>query len=53
MLQKMIEEKWISANAVVGIFPANSIGDDIEIYSDESRSEVLYVQHSLRQQTKK
>ena len=53
MLQKMIEEQWVSANAVVGIFPANSIGDDIEIYSDESRSEVILVQHSLRQQTKK
>ena len=38
---------------MVGIFPANSIGDDIEIYSDESRSEVILVQHSLRQQTKK
>ena len=53
MLQKMIEEQWVSANAVVGIFPANSIGDDIEIYSDESRSEVILIQHSLRQQTKK
>jgi 5-methyltetrahydrofolate--homocysteine methyltransferase len=53
MLQKMTEEQWVSANAVVGIFPANSIGDDIEIYSDESRTEVILIQHSLRQQTKK
>jgi len=53
MLQTMIAEKWVSANAVVGIFPANSIGDDIEIYTDETRSEVVLIQHSLRQQTKK
>ena len=53
MLQTMISEKWVSANAVVGIFPANSIGDDIEIYTDETRSEVALIQHSLRQQTKK
>ena len=53
MLQTMITEKWVSANAVVGIFPANSIGDDIEIYTDETRSEVALIQHSLRQQTKK
>ena len=53
MLDKIIAEKWLSANAVVGLFPANSIGDDIEIYSDESRSEVLYTQRTLRQQSKK
>lgn len=43
----------ITANGVVGIFPANSIGDDIEIYSDESRTEVLQVSRHLRQQNKK
>ena len=53
MLAKIVSEKWISANAVVGIYPANSIGDDIEIYTDESRTEVALIQHSLRQQTKK
>ena len=53
LLKKIVEEKWISANAVIGIFPANSIGDDIEIYSDETREEVILIQHSLRQQTKK
>jgi len=53
MLDKIISEKWISANAVIGVFPANSIGDDIEIYADESRKEVLAINHNLRQQTKK
>tara|TARA_B100000508_G_scaffold141092_1_gene146413 strand:- start:68823 stop:71507 length:2685 start_codon:yes stop_codon:yes gene_type:complete len=53
MLQKLIEEKWLEAKAVVGLFPANSDGDDIEIYSDDSRSEVLSVQHTMRQQLKK
>ncbi len=53
MLQKIVDEKWLTAKAVFGIFPANSIDDDIEVYSDESRSTVLGVQHALRQQTKK
>ncbi len=53
MLQKIVSEKWLQANAVFGIFPANAIGDDIEIYSDETRSKVLSVQHTLRQQTQK
>ncbi|MGC6434408.1 MAG: methionine synthase, partial [Crocinitomicaceae bacterium] len=53
MLQQIVSEKGLKANAVVGLFPANSVGDDIEIYSDETRSEILMVQHTLRQQTKK
>lgn len=53
MLQQLVDEKWLTAKAVFGIFPANSINDDIEIYSDEQRTTVLGVQHSLRQQTKK
>jgi 5-methyltetrahydrofolate--homocysteine methyltransferase len=53
MLQKIIDEKWFQANAVFGLFPANSIGDDIEIYSDESRTKVKAIQYSLRQQTEK
>jgi 5-methyltetrahydrofolate--homocysteine methyltransferase len=53
MLQRIVCEKWLEAKAVVGIFPANSQGDDIEIYSDESRRHITHVQHSLRQQTKK
>ena len=53
MLKKIIDENWISANAVIGFWPANSVGDDIEIYSDETRTHVLAVNHNLRQQTKK
>ncbi len=53
MLQQIVNEKWLEARAVVGLYPANSIGDDIEIYSDESRSRLLNVQHALRQQTEK
>lgn len=53
MLQQIIEEKWLTAKAVVGLWPANSVGDDIEIYTDESREEVLYTQRTLRQQLKK
>jgi 5-methyltetrahydrofolate--homocysteine methyltransferase len=50
MLQKIIDEKWLVANAVFGLFPANSVGDDIEIYSDETRSAVAMTWHGLRQQ---
>ncbi len=52
MLGKIVSEKWLTANAVFGLFPANSVegGDDIEIYADESRSEVAMVFHNLRQQ---
>jgi len=53
MLKQLISEKWISANGVVGIWPANAIGDDVELYTDESRTEVASVVHSLRQQSKK
>jgi 5-methyltetrahydrofolate--homocysteine methyltransferase len=53
MLKQLIAEKWLSANAVIGFFPANSIGDDIEIYTDDSRTEVLTTLHMLRQQTLK
>ena len=54
MLQKIIDEQWLEARAVIGLFPANSVNDDdIEIYTDESRTEVLSVQHAMRQQLKK
>jgi 5-methyltetrahydrofolate--homocysteine methyltransferase len=54
MLTKIIKEKWLTANAVFGLFPANSVNsDDIEIYTDESRSQVAMTWHNLRQQTKK
>ena len=50
MLKQLIEEKWLKANAVVGFWPANSVGDDIELYTDESRTKVLATLHTLRQQ---
>lgn len=53
MLHKIIAEKWITAKAVYGLFPANSVGDDIQIYADETKSHILHTQHTLRQQTKK
>jgi 5-methyltetrahydrofolate--homocysteine methyltransferase len=52
MLDRIIAEKWLRASGVFGLFPANSLdGDDIEIYTDESRREVRTVLHELRQQT--
>ena len=53
MLDKIISENWIQNKAVIGIWPANAIEDDIELYTDESRSEVLGKFHMLRQQIKK
>ena len=53
MLERMVSEKWIEARAVIGLFPANSQGDDIEIYHDEERKQLAGIQHTLRQQTKK
>ena len=54
MLKKIISEKWLTANAVFGLFPANAVNnDDIEIYTDESRKKVAITWHNLRQQTKK
>ncbi len=53
MLKRIIDEKWLEARAVIGLFPANSVGDDIEIYTDESRSKVAMTYHTLRQQAEK
>ncbi|MGN6250220.1 MAG: methionine synthase [Marmoricola sp.] len=52
MLDRLIKEKWLTANGVIGFFPANAIDgtDDVELYTDESRTEVLTVLHNLRQQ---
>ena len=50
MLKQIIDEQWLEARGVIGFFPANSVGDDIEVYADESRSEVTHVLHHLRQQ---
>ena len=54
MLQRLIEGRWLSASAVVGLYPANSVNDDdIELYTDESRREVALTWHGLRQQTER
>lgn len=51
MLKHIINEKWLHANAVIGIFPANSVGDDIEVYDEHGNTIVVF--HTLRQQNKK
>ena len=51
LLKKIVEQKKFCARAVVGIFPANGVGDDTEIYADEARKEVIGTLHHLRQQT--
>jgi len=54
MLKKLIEGRWLTANAVIGLYPANTVNDDdIEFYTDESRSEVAMTWYGLRQQTEK
>jgi 5-methyltetrahydrofolate--homocysteine methyltransferase len=53
MLDRIIDEQWLRARAVIGFFAANSSGDDIEVYTDESRNTVLARLHQLRQQTVK
>lgn len=53
MLHKIIEEKLLQAHAVFGFFPANSVGDDIEVYTNEDRTQVQLILHHLRQQNRK
>jgi 5-methyltetrahydrofolate--homocysteine methyltransferase len=54
MLKRLIEGRWLTANAVMGFWPANTVGDDdIELYTDESRSRVAMTWYGLRQQTVK
>jgi len=54
MLKQIIDGQWLTAHAVFGLFPANTVGsDDIEIYTDESRTTVAMTWHNLRQQTLK
>ena len=50
MLDRIEREHWLTARGVVGIFPANGVGDDIEVYADEARTTVLTTLHGLRQQ---
>ncbi|HEY3634744.1 MAG TPA: methionine synthase, partial [Caldimonas sp.] len=54
MLRRVIEGRWLRANGVVGLYPAATVGDDdIEIYRDASRREVLFTWHGLRIQTER
>ncbi|MGH8730693.1 MAG: methionine synthase, partial [Burkholderiales bacterium] len=50
MLALIISEKWLGAAAVIGLFPANRVGDDVEIYADETRASAAATFHFLRQQ---
>ncbi len=50
MLDDIIAKNLLTANGVVGFFPANSVGDDIELYTDDTRQKIFGVVHSLRQQ---
>jgi 5-methyltetrahydrofolate--homocysteine methyltransferase len=50
MLDRIVAEKWLTANGVYGFFPANADGDDVVVYADEDRAEVRTVLHQLRQQ---
>jgi 5-methyltetrahydrofolate--homocysteine methyltransferase len=54
MLKRLIEGRWLTANAVIGLYPANTVNDDdIEFYTDETRSQVALTWYGLRQQTEK
>ena len=53
MLDQMIAEKWVSANAVFGFWPAQQSGDDVRVFTDETRSDTLAHFHGLRQQISK
>jgi len=54
MLKKIIEGRWLSANGVIGLYPANMVNDDdIALYTDETRREVALTWYGLRQQTEK
>lgn len=53
MLKQIVNENWLEARGVIGFFPAHSNGDDIQLYADENRSEVIKTLHHLRQQDSK
>ena len=50
MLKKIVDEQWLQASGVIGFFAANSVGDDIELYSDASKTKAIKTLHHLRQQ---
>ena len=53
MLKRLIEGRWLQAHAVVGLYPANSVGDDIVLWTDATRSQRALTWYGLRQQTEK
>jgi 5-methyltetrahydrofolate--homocysteine methyltransferase len=53
MLDRIVKGRWLTASGVFGVWPANSVGDDVQIYSDEKRDRVLATWHNLRQQNEK
>jgi 5-methyltetrahydrofolate--homocysteine methyltransferase len=53
LLRKIVDQRLFTANGVYGFFPANSLGDDIELYTDDRRTEVLTTFYTLRQQSEK
>lgn len=53
MLRELIDKKLLQANGVIGFWPANSVGDDIELYTDDSRTTLFTKIHTLRQQSEK
>jgi 5-methyltetrahydrofolate--homocysteine methyltransferase len=53
MLERIVKGRWLTANGVFGLWPANAVGDDIEIYADEKRARLLGTWHNLRQQNEK
>ncbi|MEO3935290.1 methionine synthase [Dermatophilaceae bacterium Soc4.6] len=50
MLDRIVDEDWLTATGAVGLFPANGVGDDVEVYTDETRTQVLTTLRGLRQQ---
>ena len=50
MIKQIVDERWFNPRAVIGFWPANSVGDDIALYSGESRAEKIATLHTLRQQ---
>src|SRR5262249_45399338 len=53
MLKQIVDEKWFRARAAIGFWPANAVGDDIFVYSNEKRTEAIATFHTLRQQLEK
>jgi 5-methyltetrahydrofolate--homocysteine methyltransferase len=53
MLEKIVNGRWLTANGAVALLPANSVGDDIELYADESRTKVVLTWRNLRQQNQR